>query len=184
MRLALVLVAVGLCLTSCRSAAYVPVNGTLTLSEYGYEVTVPRDWYRATRVRDKLVITHDGPALESILIERVPVDTRRGFSAGMPPPEAARIELQQLRLSADESAKRQGDLSVEQDGLAVVAGRPAFRLVYAWRTAEGLRIKRVHYGFVDGAWVYRLIYQATARYYFDRHLVSFEEVVSSFRLLT
>ena len=36
----------------------------------------------------------------------------------------------------------------------------------------------------DGLWVYRVIYQAAARYYFDHDLQNFERVLGSFRLLT
>ena len=49
-----------------------------------------------------------------------------------------------------------------------MAGEPGFRLVYAWKTKEGLRLKAVHYGLLDEQWLHRLIYQAAARYYFDR----------------
>ncbi len=40
-----------------------------------------------------------------------------------------------------------------------------------------------NYGFLDGKWVYRLIYQAAARYYFDKDLAAFERVRQSLKLL-
>jgi hypothetical protein len=64
-----------------------------------------------------------------------------------------------------------------------VGGKPGFRLLYSWKTKDRLRLKRVQYGFVDGKLVYRLIYQAAARHYFDRDLATFERVRESFRLL-
>ena len=72
---------------------------------------------------------------------------------------------------------------MEENAPATVAGRPGFRLVYTWKTKEGLRLKRVHYGFMDGKWVYRLVYQAAARYYYEKDLATFERVRESFKLL-
>ena len=66
---------------------------------------------------------------------------------------------------------------------ASVGGKQGFKLVYTRKTKEGLRLKRIQYGLVDGKWVYRLIYQAATRHYFDRDLATFERVRESFRLL-
>ena len=55
--------------------------------------------------------------------------------------------------------------------------------MYSARLKSGLRLKTVHYGLLDGKWVYRLIYQAPARYYFEKDLATFEQVRESFKLL-
>ena len=64
-----------------------------------------------------------------------------------------------------------------------MAGLPGFKLVYSFRAVNGLRLKRVHYGVLVRDWVYRIQYQAAARYYFDKDLATFERVRESFRLL-
>ena len=64
-----------------------------------------------------------------------------------------------------------------------MAGLPGFKLVYSFRVVNGLRLKRVHYGVLVRDWVYRVQYQAPARYYFDKDLATFERVRESFRLL-
>jgi hypothetical protein len=51
------------------------------------------------------------------------------------------------------------------------------------RTSSTSSSKRIDL-FLEGKWVYRLIYQAAARYYFDRDLATFETLRESFRLLT
>ena len=63
-------------------------------------------------------------------------------------------------------------------------GRAWFSAGYRWKTKEGLRLNAVHYGFLHGNALYRLIYQAAARYYFDRDLATFERVRESLRLLS
>ncbi len=103
-------------------AQYVALSGRQTLSEYEFEVTVPKGWHRAmhavgqgapggapetTEVPEGLVLTRDGLLLQQIRV---------------------------VRVAADKELK--------------------------------------------------LIYQAAARYYFDRDLPVFEQLRESFRLLT
>lgn len=64
-----------------------------------------------------------------------------------------------------------------------MAGLPGFKLVYTFKTENGLRMKRVHYGVLVRDGVYRVQYQAAARYYFDKGLSTFERVRESFGLL-
>ena len=174
---------VALLIVGCASLPYVPVEGTVAPSKYGFQVTMPPGWYRATAVEDRLLMTRDGLLLQSINVGRTSIDealklTGRKFDDTMSPSQAAGLEIDEVR-----SFSEHLDLSVEDNSLAVVAGRPAFRLVYAWHTRGGLRLKAVHYGFVDGRWVYHLIYRAAVRHYFDRDLDAFEQVRESFRLL-
>ena len=182
-------------------APFVAVGGKLTLDDLGFEVDLPEGWYRHQFAREEvavkegairvegpggktLVITRDGLALQTIRVERVSVDselpyTKRKFTAGMPPHDVAELEVDNVR-----SNSQIFNFELLENTPATVAGRSGFRLVYAWRTKDGLAVKRIHYGFQDGKWVYRLIYQAAARYYFDRDLQTFERVRESFRLLT
>jgi hypothetical protein len=169
---------------------FVLASGKQTLTEYEFEVTVPEGWYRAMRAPgtletpEGLVLTRDGLALQQIRVERVAMDkdlkfTKRKFDVKLPPHEVAEIELDDHRSNPDVF-----NLTVEENAPAPVDGRRGFRLVYTWQIKEGYRLKRIHYGFVEGKWVYRLIYQAAARHYFDRDLATFEKLRDSFRLLT
>ena len=181
-------------------APFMAVGGKLTLDGLGFEVDLPQGWYRQQFAREEappsegairvergnelLVITRDGLALQSIRVGRVSVDselpyTKRKFSPGMPPHDVAELEADNVR-----SNRAIFNFELLEDAPVTVAGKSGFRLVYAWKTKEGLAIKRVHYGFQDGLWVYRVIYQAAARYYFDRDLQTFERVLGSFRLLS
>lgn len=182
-------------------APFTAVGGKLALADLGFEVDVPQGWYRHEFAREEvavkegasraqgpggktLVITRDGLGLQTIRIEGVSVEqelphTKRKFAPGMPPHDVAELELDNAR-----SNRAAFNFELVENVPATVAGRSGFRLVYTWKTKEGLAVKRVHYGFQDGKWVYRLIYQAAARHYFDRDLPTFERVRESFRLLT
>ncbi len=180
-------------------AQYVALSGRQTLPEYEFEVTVPNGWHRAmhavgqgapggapetTEVPEGLVLTRDGLLLQQIRVVRVAADkelkfTKRRFDQKLPPHELAEIELDNHR-----SNPNVYNFTLEENAPATVGGRQGFRLVYAWTTKDGYRLKRIHYGFLEGKWVYRLIYQAAARYYFDRDLPVFEKLRESFRLLS
>ncbi len=172
----------GMLLGGC--VPYTAVAGKQTLSEYDVEVTTPSGWYRANRASDMFLITRDGLALQSILVQRVAVAdalkfTKRKFADTMPPSEVAEVELDEARSNPDVL-----NLTVEQNTPTMLDGRPGFRLVYTWNTKAGLRLKRIHYGFREGKFVYRLSYQAASRHYFDRDLAIFETVRESLRMLT
>ena len=163
---------------------YAPVTGQQHLAESGLEVTVPSGWYRANMASDMFLITHDGLVLQYIRLQRVTVSddlkfTKRKFEATMPPPEVAEVELDEMR--ADPAVL---NLAVEENVPAMLDGHAGFRIVCGWNTQDGLRLKRVHYGFRDGTYVYRIMYQATARYYFDRDLATFETVRESLHMLS
>ena len=117
--------------------------------------------------------------VERVSIEKELSHTKRKFAPGMPPHDVAELEMDDFRSNPDVF-----NCQLLENAPAAVGGRAGFRLAYSWSTKDGLRLKRVHYGFLDGKWVYRLIYQAAARYYFDRDLATFDRVRESFRLLT
>ena len=182
-RLALVFLACAL--SGC--GPWVQVGGPYRYSPYqgdpsGFEVALPAEWRRATFVQDSLLLTRDGVSLQYIRIEQVAVGdelthTKKKVAKGMSPQEVAEVELDEVRSD-------QGMRNVELvDNVPFeVAGLPGFKLVYTFRAENGLRLKRVHYGVLLRGWVYRIQYQAPARYYFDKDLATFERVRESFRV--
>ncbi len=180
----------GLVLLLAGCAPFVLASGKHILTEYEFEVTVPEGWYRAMHAPgtleapEGLELTRDGLALQQIRVERVAMDkdlkfTKRKFDVMLPPHEVAEIELDDHR-----SNPNVFNLTVGENAPAMVDGRRGFRLLYTWQTKDGYRLKRIQYGFLEGKWVYRLIYQAAARHYFDRDLATFEKLRESFHFLT
>ncbi len=187
----------GLLLAGCVSTpVYVPATGSVSLPDHGLQVTIPDGWHRLMRaaagqggaretaeIPEGLVLTRDGLLLQQIRAQRVAVDeklqfTKRGFDMKLSPHEVAEVEL-------DDHRSNPGifNLTVEENAPATIDGRQGFRLIYTWTTKDGYRLKRIHFGFMEGKWVYRLIYQAAARHYFDRDLPVFDRLRESFRLL-
>ena len=163
-------------------APWVQVEGPYRMDSQGYEANLPAGWRRATTVSDSLLLTRDGVSLQSIRIERVAVGdelthTKKKVAKSMSPQDVAEVELDEVRSDQD---IRNFELS--ENVPFQVAGLPGFKLVYSFRAVNGLRLRRVHYGVLVRDGVYRIQYQAPARYYFDKDLATFERVRESFRV--
>ena len=174
------LVFVACALSGC--APWVQVEGPYRMDTQGFEVNLPAGWRRATTVSDSLLLTRDGVSLQYIWIERVAVGdelthTKKKFAKRMSPQDVAEVELDEVRLD-------QGMRIVEllENVPFQMAGFPGFKVVYTFRAENGLRLKRVHYGVLVRDRVYRVQYQAPARYYFEKDLSTFERVRESFRI--
>ena len=153
------------------------------MDSQGYEASLPAGWRRATAISDSLLLTRDGVSLQYIRIARVAVgdeltNTKKKFAKGMLPQDVAALELDEVR--SDQAVR---NFALVENIPFQVTGFPGFKLVYTFKTENGLRLKRVHYGVLVRDWVYRVQYQAPARYYFEKDLATFERVRESFRLL-
>ena len=131
---------------------------------------------------DPVLLTRDGVALQAIRIDRVAVDkelphTKRKLARGMPAHDLAELELDNVRANPEAL-----NFVLEETTPATIAGRAGFRLVYAWKTRRGLPLRAVHYGFLEGTSLYRIIYQAAARHYFERDLPTFERIRQTLRV--
>ena len=174
----------GLLVLVAGCAPFVLASGKQSIPERQFEIMVPDGWFRVMRGdgAELLVITRDGLLLQQIVIGRFAVEkelkfTKRRFDEKLPPHEVAEIELDNMRSNPEAH-----NFSVEENVPATICGHQGYKLVYTWALKGGYRLKRVHYGFLDDKWVYRIIFQAAARYYFDRDLPVFENMRESFRL--
>ena len=163
-------------------APWVQVEGPYRMDAQGYEANLPAGWRRATGVSDSLLLTRDGVSLQYIRIERVAVGnelkhTKKKFAKGMSPQDVAEVELEDVR--SDQAVR---NLELVENVPFQVAGFPGFKLVYTFKTGGGLRLKRVQNGVLVRDRVYRIQYQAPARYYFEKDLATFERVRESFKV--
>ena len=120
--------------------------------------------------------------MQFIRIERVAVGhelahTKKKIAKRMLPQDVADVEVDEVR-----SDQEMRNFELLENVPFHVAGRPGFKLIYTFRTWNWLRLRRVHYGVLVRDWVYRVQYQAAARYYFDKYLSTFERVQESFRI--
>jgi hypothetical protein len=167
----------------CVTAPWVPAEPVYRNDAHRYTVELPQGWVRFTQAPDRdVLVTKDGPLLQHIFIERVPVDsplkhTKKRLARGMIPQEAAEVLLDNIG-----SNERITAFEVRENRPARVGGAPGFRAVLTYRTRDGLRMRSIIYGTLVGDTLYVIKYAAPQRYYFDRDVAAFEKVTQSFKL--
>lgn len=169
-------------LSSC--APWTRMGGNYTAQEQNLVLDLPDGWMRWNQnTRDFLFLTRDGAALQSITIESIPATaqfkhTKKKLRTGMLPLEAAEVILDNIA----SNPKIQG-LEIIENRSAKIDNHPGFRAVFTFKNSDGMKVKGVVYGFMQGEWLYSIKYTAAQRHYFDRDLKLFEKVAASARLL-
>lgn len=174
------LIVVMILLNGC--APWVRTGGPYEATKENVALDLPDGWMRLNS-DDYLLLTRDGVLLQSILVENINVNdtlkhTKKKFRKGMLPLEAAEVIVDNIA-----SNKGVQNFEVKENKSAKVAGKPGFRVVYSYKTAEGLKMQGVVYGLMHGEWFYLIRYAAPKRHYFDRDFSSFERVVASAHLI-
>jgi hypothetical protein len=169
-----------LSLAAC-ATPWMPAEGTYAQPAAHYSVQLPQGWMRL-RDAPELFTTRDGPLLQRVFAkwatfgQPLPA-SKKVITAGMLPEEAAEVVRDELATSGG----AQG-LTVAENAPAQVAGKPGFRIVYRFRTGDGLQMKGVAYGVMGNGGLAMVAYVAAERHYFDLDLPTFEQIRESMRL--
>jgi hypothetical protein len=147
----------------------------------GYSLDLPTGWMASTDPKS-LVITKDGETLQQIYvyvgdISKQDKDAKKILKKGMLPQEAAEVILDLKR--SDQSLSQ---FTVVENLPAQLGGNEGFRMVYTYRQNK-VRYKIVSYGMLQGERFYRITYTAPVRFYFDKDVSAFEEIVKSFKMV-
>ncbi len=154
----------------------------------GYTLDLPQGWMATTNPK-RMVVTHDGPELQSVYVLVVDISEQeknkdnkkpsgKRFKRGMLPQEAAEALLDNMR-----SDQGLGQFTVVENKPAQVGGKDGFRLVYTYKNNK-LRNQCIYYGMLHDEKFYRISYCATVRYYFEKDVAEFEKIVASFKVNT
>jgi len=176
------LLGAALMLGGCVTLPWYPTAGPYTSEADNFVVELPKGWMRLNSEHD-LLITRDGLLLQHVLIERGRVDrplmhTKKTLTRGMQPQAVAEIILDNIT-----SSERTLDVKVKENRPVQVGRHRGFRLVYGHRDKNGLRFKSVLLGFLAGDDFYLLRYTAAERHYFAKDLATFEQLVTTFKLI-
>lgn len=128
-----------------------------------------------------LVLSKDGFNLQTIKLTKRPLErefkyTQKKLTTGMLPQEAAEIVLDNAR--ADPQVV---DLHIMENGPAIVAGAPGFKLNFTYREKSGLIRQASIYGTLHRDMLVTLSYDAVKRLYFQKDLSTFEKAKDSLR---
>lgn len=182
MKKLILLVLLSTVLSGC--VPWIRTGGNHVAPEQNLSLDLPDGWMRWNQnTKDFMFITRDGVALQSIVVESVHAGdklkhTKKTLRNGMFPLEAAEVILDNTA-----SNPKVHGLEIKESRSVKIDGRPGFRAAFSYKNDDGLKMKGVVYGFMQGEWFYGIKYLAAQRYYFDRDLKAFEKVVASVRLL-
>jgi hypothetical protein len=167
-------------LSSC-AAPWTEVGGGYSSPNNDFTVDLPKGWMKANS-KDLLFITRDGILLQSIVIKRMAITeelqySQKKFRLNMLPHE-------QAELIADDFASNPALMNFEilENSPITINGHKGFRLVFTYKNEDGLRVKSAFNGFLVQDWFYQIRYTAAARYYYDKDLATYEQVIKSFKI--
>jgi hypothetical protein len=165
---------------SCASAAQ--ERSLKKLPDADFSVDIPDGWWKP-EYTSKYLLTKDGPYLQYVLIQQRPLNkpfrnTKKKIRGGMLPQEAAGIIIDELA-----SDRYLMNFSVIENAPATVDGHAGFKILFVYKDKKGSQFKTLYYGFISGNSFYNLRYSAAARQYFEKDIASFEQIMSSFKLV-
>jgi hypothetical protein len=163
-------------------APWVQVGGSYKAESHNYSVELPQGWMQWSKGND-LLITRDGVLLQNIQIVRLDTDkplkyTKKKFSKGMLAQEVAEVVLDNIA-----SNKNILNFEIVENTPLRISGNSGFKAVYTYKNKDGLKTKSVYCGFIADQWFYGFNYNAAQRYYFDKDIKTFENVLKSFKLI-
>jgi hypothetical protein len=186
--------------SSC-GAPYALVRGRHVSADANFTVDLPDGWRQHNASFDSLKVvtemlgkrrkldwdvirlTRDGLLLQQIAIGRIPIAeelpyTKRKFADNMIPLEAAEVISDDMRSNSNLYHQQ-----IVEDAPAMLGGYQGFKLHYAYRTEEELKVEGLFYGTLVGPWLYYVLYEAPTQHYFAKDLQLFEKTRSSFEIL-
>ncbi|MDQ5984610.1 MAG: hypothetical protein CSYNP_00305 [Syntrophus sp. SKADARSKE-3] len=177
------LIVLTLLLMLCGCAHWLPAGGPYSPDSKDYSVQLPEKWMRLNIKDSKYVImTRDGIRLQSISVETFPVEkalkyTKKKLTKDMLPQEAAEVIIDNAKTNPVHS-----NFEIIENVPMTIAGHQGFKVVYSFRSKDGLRSRSVYCGFIHDGFCYGIVYAAAARYYFDKDFQTYEKVLASFKL--
>ena len=160
-----------------------PGGTPVSLAKGAVAITPPAGWKHATIGGADLIASKEGPVLQKMVVEHVdlsqppPKETKRAVAAGMTPFEVAEAVIGELRANQELLG-----LDVRENTPVDVGGKPGIKIVFAFRTKDGLQLTEARYSALVGQTLWHIRYVAPTRHYFERDLAAFEAAVRTTRI--
>lgn len=152
----------------------------------GYSIQYPAGWrYWKVPLGDETIATRDGPALQSIFVDfRKHKQAFRALRQDASP-DMMPQDLAEKVLAEATSARGLQNMQVLSNEPATLAGRPAFRLHVAYRTAVdagSVRYEEIILGTNSPQGIFLVGYRGPVLHYFARDVANFEQTLETFAI--
>lgn len=170
-------------LTAC--AEWVIIKSPeFTDREGRYRVSAPVCWVVHTlKLHEKYGISKDGPLLNWIEIKYSGLEDSFPHTMETIRYDQLISEVAEYYLSEMKEKFKNTTVDHLKTDLAIIDGKPAFKIHFTTTDAKGLEFGHLVYGLVKGDYFYQLSYRAPAIHYFGKELSTFEDMVASFSIL-
>ncbi len=156
----------------------------ITHKASGYSIQYPPGW-RYIKFGDETIATRDGPALQMIYVDfRKHKNAFRALKQNATP-EMMPQELAEKIVAEMSTAGSLQNMQVLSDEPAMLAGRPAFRLRLAYRTAVdagSVRYEAIVVGANSPQGLFLVGYRAPVLHYFSSGLKFYDEALATFAI--
>lgn len=165
--------------TAC--APFATIGGEHGADTRRFSIQYSKPWMKLNH-RKHLVLTKDGPFSQYILVQQRPVDqpfknTKRKLTKGMLPEEAARVILDEMA-----SDRALTNFELLENHPVVVNHYDGFRIVFSYRTPDGISFKTIYCGLLKDEWFYSIRYNASEGHFSDTDVGTFEGILQSFEI--
>jgi hypothetical protein len=159
---------------------------TFTHARSGYSIQYPPGWrWIKMPFGDETVATRDGAPIQAIS-----VDFRKHRKAFRvlnqdSTPDMMPQELAQKIVAEATQARSLQNVEILSDEPTMLAGRPGFRLLVAYRTAVdagSLRYREIVVGANSPQGIFIVSYRAPVLHYFERDVATFEKSLATFAI--
>ncbi len=157
-------------------------GGVIQTEAQKFSIQIPEQWHKLN-TRRHVMLTKDGPFSQYILVQQRHLSepfkhTKRKLRQGMLPHEAAEVIVAEIT-----SDRKVLDFEVIENLPARISQFDAFRLVFSYRTTDGLKFKTIYYGTLPGDWYYSIRYNASDKCFSEKDIDTFERFISRFAIL-
>lgn len=149
-----------------------------------FTVSFPDGWIRYRPNRKAVTVTRDGRHVN--LMSFGFRTYAKGFKKLKVKPNADTLpsELAEFTLAVLRKSRETRSAEVVENIPASIDGNVGFKLVLSFKDNDGLRIRRVMYGFGSKLGLYYCFYQAPVLFYFNRDMPAFRQALASFKMVS
>lgn len=146
----------------------------------------PSGWIASPFTRDGLEATRDGTEVQRIAVANVAAErafplTKRAAAPNATPSELAELAMAEMKALGTSFGTQLEVVSTEP---ATIAGNKGFRASLVHTSVDGLVMKHLYAGFVNGKTYTSAWFYAPELHYYERDLPAFETTLASLRAET
>ena len=170
-----------LCLSGCQTLQWKEGGTPYTAKDGSFTIQIPSGWTYAEERGGHIVGTRDGFLLQRILLEKRELKEALPYSKRVLNPGLTPLELAEAIIDDARADRMLLGIEIAENQPETLGGKPGFKLVINFHTADKLRVSEEVIGCIQGDHLYLLVFSAPTRFYFGRDRAAFEEGAKMFQ---